>query len=301
MMSESFITGRSPVYGIIGFPVSHSLSPVMQNAALQDGGIPGVYVPFEVLPDQLAAAVAGMRALQVKGFNVTIPHKTAIMSFLDKLDSSAVQAGAVNTVVNQEGCLIGYNTDGDGLVSSLQTDLGCTLDGVRIVLLGAGGAARGALAALCRAGAKEVLVVNRTLSAAAVLATTFSTLFPATVIEYTGFDLRMADALPRFDLVINATSLGMGGEKIEGLPLALLADHAKVYDMVYNPAETLFLQEARRLGRKAANGLGMLVAQGERAFSLWHGRLPGSGVMQRALESCLTHDYKILTAVDNAR
>jgi len=292
MISEAAITGKTGVYGIIGYPVDHSLSPVMQNAALRADAINGIYVPFAVAPDCLAAAVNGLRALQVKGCNVTIPHKTAIMPLLDELAPSAVQAGAVNTVVNQAGWLVGHNTDGDGLMASLHEDLACETAGARVVLLGAGGAARGALAALCRAGAASVAVVNRTLSAADALVARFCRDFPATELKVCGFDSSLAGLFPQTDLVINATSLGMAGEIIEGLPLALLSDHARVYDMVYNPPETRLLKNARYRGLKAANGSGMLVAQGELAYSLWHGKAPVPGAMRNALESFVTLSAK---------
>jgi shikimate dehydrogenase len=285
MKFASIVTGKTGVYGIIGFPVAHSLSPVMQNSALQASGICGIYVPFTVAPEQLAAAVAGLRALQVCGFNVTIPHKSAIMPLLDGVAPSAVQAGAVNTVVNQEGRLIGHNTDGDGLVRSLEHDLDCRIGGARVVMLGAGGAARGALAAFCRAGAKSVTVVNRTRTTADSLIAAFADAFPDTALQASDFGPLLTTVLPQADLVINATSLGMAGEKIEGLALALLSDHAKVYDMVYNPPQTPLLHDACSQGVQSANGLGMLIAQGELAFSLWHGRDPVAGVMMQALES----------------
>lgn len=301
MTFETCITGKTGVYGIIGFPVSHSLSPVMQNAALQATDSDSVYVPFAVVPDQLAAAITGLRALQVRGFNVTIPHKTAIMPLLDELAPSAVLAGAVNTVVNQGGCLIGHNTDGDGLVVSLKDDLDCMVAGVRVVLIGAGGAARGALAALCRGGVRSVTVANRTLTAADALVASFAADFQETVLQACGFDQSLASVLPQTDLVINATSLGMAGEKIEGLPLALLPDHAKVYDMVYSVPQTRLLHEACSRGLKTANGLGMLVAQGELAFFQWHGRAPAAGIMRNALESFCSPVCKNLTVPDNAR
>lgn len=301
MKYESVITGKTDVYGIIGYPVDHSLSPVMQNAALQASGINGIYVPFAVVPEQLAVAISGLRALQVRGFNVTIPHKTAVMSLLDELAPSAIQAGAVNTVVNQAGCLVGHNTDGDGLVASLRDDLDFMVTGARVVLLGAGGAARGALAALCREGARSVTVVNRSLSAADTLIAAFVADFPETVLQAGGFDPSFTDLLPQTDLVINATSLGMAGEKIEGLSLALLPDHAKVYDMVYAPPQTRLLQDALSSGLKVANGFGMLVAQGELAFSRWHGKAPVAGVMRNALESFGASAFKGLTVADIAR
>jgi shikimate dehydrogenase len=218
---------------------------------------------------------------------VTIPHKTAIMPLLDELAPSAVQAGAVNTVVNVGGRLIGHNTDGDGLVVSLTKDLGCDIAGSKVALVGAGGAARGALAALCRAGVKSIVVLNRTLAIAEELIDSFSSTFPQTMLYRAALDAQSGQFLSGVDLLINATSLGMAGEKIAGLTLALLPDHAKVYDMVYNPPLTPLLLDARNRGLKAANGLGMLVAQGELAFSLWHGVTPENDVMQKTLSSYL--------------
>ena len=178
MNIESAVTGKTKVYGIIGWPVAHSLSPVMQNAAFKAAAVDAIYVPFAVEPDQLAIAISGLRATHVSGFNVTIPHKTAIMALLDELSPVAVQAGAVNTLVNQGGRLIGHNTDGDGLVASLAEDLGCPVAGSSVVLVGAGGAACGALAALCRAGVHSVVVLNRSLKAAEILVASLRDRFP---------------------------------------------------------------------------------------------------------------------------
>ena len=285
MNAEQDITGATSVYGIIGCPVSHSFSPVMHNAAMRCACINGVYVPFNVDPANLSHAVKGMRALQLAGFNVTIPHKTAIMPLLDELAPTAIQAGAVNTVVNQGGRLIGHNTDGDGLIASLQQDLGFDIAGARVLLVGAGGAARGALAALCRSGVQSVFVVNRTMDSAVSLIEFFADTFPEVVLRATCFDEQLEALLPETDLIINATPLGMTGDKNDRLVLALLPDHAKVYDMVYNPPLTPFLQEAEERGLKAVNGLGMLVAQGELAFRIWHGKSAGAGVMREVLLS----------------
>ncbi|WP_078791177.1 shikimate dehydrogenase [Trichlorobacter thiogenes] len=285
MNDKSVITGKTRIYGILGCPVTHSLSPVMQNAALHEAAVDAIYVPFCVEPDQLSAALSGLRALGVCGFNVTIPHKTVIMPLLDKLAPSAVQAGAVNTVVNQGGQLIGHNTDGDGLVRSLVKDLNCDVGGSKVVLVGAGGAARGALVALCRAGVKSVVVLNRTVAVAEGLIGSFRSSFPQIMLHGTALDGQSGQLVSDADLLINATSLGMAGEKIDGLTLALLPDHAKVYDMVYNPPLTPLLLDARNRGLQAANGLGMLVAQGELAFSLWHGIAPANDIMQKALSA----------------
>jgi len=287
MKNSTVVTGKTRVYGIVGCPVTHSLSPVMQNAALHAAAIDAIYVPFGVEPGQLHAAVSGLRALGVCGFNVTIPHKTSIMPLLDELAPTAVQAGAVNTVVNQEGRLIGHNTDGDGLICSLLKDLDCDVVGSRVVLVGAGGAARGALAALCRAGVESLVVLNRTKTAAEELGDSFRLSFPQVLLHGAALDAQAGQYLSGADLLINATSLGMAGEKIDGLTLALLPDHARVYDMIYNPSLTPLLLDARTRGLKVANGLGMLVAQGELAFSLWHDVAPEHAVMQKALSSFL--------------
>lgn len=287
MENSTIVTGKTRVYGIIGCPITHSLSPVMQNAALHAAAVDAIYVPFCVEPDQLSAAVSGLRALGVCGFNVTIPHKTSIMALLDGLAPSAVQAGAVNTVVNQAGQLIGHNTDGDGLVCSLVKDLDCDVAGSRVVLVGAGGAARGALAAFCRAGVKSVVVLNRTKAAAEELSDSFRLSFPDIPLRGASLDGQSGHFLSEADLLVNATSLGMTGEKIDGLTLALLPDHAKVYDIVYTPSPTPLLLDARIRGLKVANGLGMLVAQGELAFSLWHGIAPEHDVMEKALSTYL--------------
>lgn len=277
------VTGATRVYGIIGWPVRHSLSPVMQNAAFSAAGIDARYVPFPVAPEQLPQAVEGLRALQVAGINVTIPHKTAIMPLLDELDPAASAAGAVNVVLNRDGRLVGYNTDGDGLISSLKKDLGFDPAGSRVVLVGAGGAARGALSALCRAGVVSVAVLNRTARAAQEMIALFQEDYP--LVACSIIDAHTADHefWSGQELVINATSLGMHGEKITGLALASLPGAARVYDMVYAPPETPLLSAARALGLAAANGLGMLVAQGELAFALWSGATPPENVMREAL------------------
>lgn len=283
MIDQPAITGATAVYGIIGRPVGHSLSPVMQNAAFRAVELDAVYVPFAVEPTYLAAAVAGMRALQVAGFNVTIPHKSAIMPFLDELDVTARSAGAVNVVKNCSGRLTGFNTDGDGLVRSLERDLGRHPAGRRILLVGAGGAARGALAALCRAGAAEVAVLNRTVAAARDMLAVVGTEQGTTACSVLDPDAAPRDFWSGQELVINATSLGMHGEEIAGLPLASLAPDAGVYDMVYSPPVTPLLSAATARGLKTANGLGMLVAQGELAFTLWTGLAAPENVMRDAL------------------
>lgn len=280
---NGLIQGTTRVYGIIGWPVAHSRSPQMQNAAFQALGMDCVYVPFAVSPQQLAEAMQGLRCLGVAGWNVTIPHKNAIMPFLDQLSPEAVRAGAVNTVRNQDGHLIGYNTDGAGLVTSLERDLDCPVAGKRIIVLGAGGAARGAVAALAEAGAAVITVVNRTLATASLLSAELHGHFSSnTMLEIADFST-LPLLLSEADLLINATSLGLQAEEIDGLDLALLPATAKVYDMVYGASSTPLVKAARQRGLLACDGLGMLVAQGELAFRHWTGVDPPDGLMGRAL------------------
>jgi shikimate dehydrogenase len=215
--------------------------------------------------------------------NVTIPHKTAVVPFLDGLDESAESAGAVNTISNEDGRLVGYNTDGDGLVKSLAEEFAFTPENSTVVIIGAGGAARGAVAAICRAGARRITIANRGRDRAAALVTAMGGRYPKTVLAVADYGGQLTPILQEADLVVNSTSLGMNGEVIAGLDLKALNRDAVVYDMVYAPPDTPLLQEAQRLGLRHANGLGMLAAQGELGFRLWTGTLPPLGLMKRVL------------------
>ena len=277
------VSGKTRVVGIIGSPISHSLSPVMHNAAFAACSLDYVYVPFAVAPDNLHQAVCGLKVLGVCGFNVTIPHKTAIIPYLDSLDESAESAGAVNTVVSGSTGFIGYNTDGDGLVDSLQMDLDFAPPSGRILIMGAGGAARGAIAALCRSGAKGIVICNRSQGKAEYLAHYFSVRYPDTCITVAAVEKMDVKFLTSISLVLNTTSLGMNGEEIKGFNPAHLPAHSKIYDMVYSQVVTPLVKSASSSGLRAVNGLGMLVAQGERAFKIWTGQNAPEGVMRQAL------------------
>ena len=279
------VNGKTRVVGIIGHPIQHSLSPVIQNAAFAAGGLDYIYVPFAVSPENLEQAVIGLKVLGVCGFNVTIPHKTAIIPFLDRLDESAEAAGAVNTVKLSGTSYIGYNTDGDGLVDALSIDLDFLPGADQILVIGAGGAARGAIAALCRSGAKEILVCNRSLDNATALMLDMKVLYPGTRIEVINENQMNCERLGFTSLLLNTTSLGMKGERIEYINLSYLPMHANVYDMVYSCSGTPLVKEASASGLRAVNGLGMLVAQGERAFEIWTGQKPPMGVMRQTLDS----------------
>lgn len=279
------IRGTTQVLGILGDPVAHSLSPVMQNGALGQAGLDAVYVPFHVLPSELGAAVEGLRALQVLGVNVTVPHKEAVCAFLDELDVDARLIGAVNTIVNRDGKLIGYNTDGRGFIRSLAEDLDFDPRGRRIMLLGAGGACRAAVVALARAGVKWIGIANRTPERAQGLCRDFSSVLAG--VEFADFSLSGSElkaALRGVDLLVNTSAMGLKGEKVNPELVISLQKTAVVYDMVY--AEngcTPFLDLAKKHGIRGADGRGMLVGQGEEAYSIWTGQQPPRGVMKKRI------------------
>jgi shikimate dehydrogenase len=259
----------------------------MHNSALQACGLNYVYVPFDVAPEGLGAAVAGLKALGVAGFNVTIPHKTQIMKYLDGLDDSADAAGAVNTVKNDGGRLTGYNTDGDGLIRSIADEFEFDVRGATIALIGAGGAARGAIAALCRAGAGRIIIANRTHEKASLLASEMAPRFPDSGLSVVSGFKELEECLTNIDVLVNTTSLGMNRDNNPVVRLTGLPRAARVYDMVYAPRVTPLLKEAIRLGLKGANGLGMLAAQGELGFTIWTGIAPPFGLMKSVLDhSC---------------
>jgi len=281
------VNGKTGVTGIIGFPVSHSLSPLMHNAAFAELSLDLVYVPFPIAPEHLAAGVAGLAACGVRGFNVTIPHKVAVMPLLDEIAPEALLIGAVNTVANREGRLVGYNTDGIGLVRALAAEFDFDPAGRSVLVLGAGGAARSAVAALALKGAARIAVANRTVERAEELVAGVAPHLEATLEASPLAPLSDAGFLAGFDLVVNTTSVGMGGSAFDNLALSGLPPHAALYDMVYAPLVTPLMEQGRALGLPVANGIGMLVAQGEAAFTVWTGVAPPSGCMKRAVMAAI--------------
>lgn len=278
------VGGKTRVLGIFGNPIVHSLSPLMQNHALECAGIDAVFVPFRVLPEQLQAAVAGIRALNLLGVNVTVPHKEAVCAHLDEIDPVARQIGAVNTIVNRNGRLWGYNTDGLGFLRSLQQDLGLQAEGLRVLLLGAGGACRAALVALAQAGAAGITIANRTPARAEGLVLEFCPVFSGTTFAARSLDpdaLKLA--LEGVDLVVNTSAAGLHGEVFPGFPWDAVPAQAAFYDMVYGAQLTPWLSEAQRRNHAVAGGLGMLAGQGEEAFYLWTGKRPPFDAMRARL------------------
>ncbi|HEX2047234.1 MAG TPA: shikimate dehydrogenase [Acidimicrobiales bacterium] len=259
---------------VIGSPVRHSLSPAMHNAAFAELGLDWVYLAFDVAPGTVAAAFAGARALGLGGLSVTIPHKAAALAEVDDVTPVARAVGAVNTVVAQDGGrLLGDNTDGAGFLASL-SDEGFDPDGRVCLVVGAGGAARAVVHALARAGAREVMVANRTPERGETASAVAGDVGRAT----------SAGEVVRADLVVNATPLGLAGSTPEDLPVdpTLLRPGQLVLDLVPNPAITPLMRAARQAGCRTAGGLGMLVHQGALAFEQWTGRPAPLGVMRAA-------------------
>lgn len=279
------LKGTTGILGIFGDPVSHSLSPLMQNAALAQAGMDKVYVPFHVRPADLEAAVNGIRALQILGVNVTVPHKESVCDYLDELDEDARLIGAVNAIVNRNGRLVGYNTDGLGFIRSLAEDLDFDPRDKRILLLGAGGACRAAVVALARAGARWVGIANRTPERAQKICTDFRQTFPG--VEFAAFALtlpQLENDLKRVDILVNTSALGLKGESFDTGFVQNLDTKARVYDMVYSrDGLTPLLGLAAEYGIKAADGRGMLAGQGEEAFFLWTGQQAPRGVMRKQI------------------
>ncbi len=274
--------------GVIGYPVKHSLSPQMHNAAFAALGIEAHYDLWETPPDELAARVASLRAPGMYGANVTIPHKEAIPSLLDEVDPQAARIGAVNTIVNRDGRLIGYNTDAPGFLSALLEGAspGFNLRDKRVVLLGNGGAARGAASALLECYVDALTIVGRTEThIEALLARLRQITNNSTVLQGAMFGSREAQrALEQADVLVNTTSVGLqAGDETLLIRAELLAPTALVMDMVYNRVQTPLLRTAAERGCTVLNGLSMLLYQGALAFELWTGRDAPLDTMRAAL------------------
>lgn len=279
------ITGRTRLCGILGYPLDHTLSPPMHNAAFAALGLDWAYLPWPVTPDRLGEAVRGLRALaNFAGANVTVPHKETLLAHLDGLTEDARAVGAVNTIVREADRLIGHTTDGAGLLAALAEALGFRPRGARVVIVGAGGAARSAAFILAAAGAQGLAILNRSVERARSLAAEVGPAAPRTeVVAYPLHGEPTDQILGSADLILNATSVGMRREDTSPVDLALCRPPTAAFDMVYNPPETAFLREARGRGMRAANGAAMLVHQGAAAFTLWTGCPAPLDVMRHAL------------------
>ncbi|HEX4819159.1 MAG TPA: shikimate dehydrogenase [Acidimicrobiales bacterium] len=270
-MTDRRISGRTRLAAVIGSPIRHSLSPAIFNAAFAEADLDWVYVAFDVAVGDATRAIDAMRVLGLGGLSVTMPHKDSVAELVDQCTPEAAALRAVNCVVPTVDGLVGENTDGPGFLDAIDNEVGFEVTGRRVVVVGAGGAARAIVLALARAGAAEVVVVNRTAAkaqAAAALAEASGRVGEAS--EITGADL-----------VVNATSVGMGDGRTPFAP-DLLRPGQVLADIVYHPSPTPLLAAARDRGVTAVDGLGMLVHQAAHAFRLWTGQEPPIAAMTNA-------------------
>lgn len=275
------ITGTTRLVGIFGYPVTHSGSPLMHNAAFSHLDLDYVYVPFEVRPEDLQQAVEALRVLNIAGINVTIPHKEAIIPFLDEVSREVGLIGAVNTVKVENNKLKGSNTDVQGFLESLQEN-GIEPKGMKALVIGAGGASRAVVCALGKAGAGEIVIVNRTLTRAEEIAEKQNALLGGKNIRCVDLT-EISSQAEAADLIVNTTSVGMKADDPLLLDPEVLTPRHRVVDIIYKPPETSLLREARLRGAVTLNGMGMLVNQGALSFELWTGIAPPRSLMRQAL------------------
>jgi len=265
------LTGKAKLAGVIGWPVSHSLSPVLHGHWLEQYGIDGAMIPLAARVEDFAAVIDGARRAGLKGVNVTVPHKESAFAIAHKVDAAAKSAGAANLLIFQDGKIDGRNTDSLGLAESLRENIG-SLNGKPVVLLGAGGAARGAILALEMLGAGKIHLLNRDAHRAKTLAASLAPQVKAAVEP--GALNEWSKVAGDAALVVNSTSAGMGANPPLDIDLAVLSQDAAVCDIVYNPLETKLLKDASARGHKTIDGLGMLMHQAVPSFEAFFGVRP---------------------------
>jgi shikimate dehydrogenase len=280
------ISGKTKTCGLIGDPVEHSLSPFLHNAAFQHLGLDFVYVVFTVTKKHLGNAISGVRSLGFRGLNVTMPHKVSVVQYLDELDETAKNIGSVNTILNQNGKLTGFTTDGIGALKALKFH-GADPSGKKIIVLGAGGASRSVSFTLAKE-ARELVILNRTLMKAQKLVGDLSAhLGPRAKVRAGELNSRnISKELMDADVLVNATSVGMHPqESLSPVTASLLRSDLVVFDLVYEPIETKLLVDAKRKGAMTVDGLSMLVFQGAVSFEIWTGvKAPVEVMMNAAVE-----------------
>ena len=280
-MTKSY---KAELVGVFGYPVAENPTGVMQEAAFRAQGLNWRYLTMEVRPEQLAMAMAGLRAMNMAGINLTIPHKIQVIQYLDELSAEAELIGAVNTVVREGDRLMGHNTDGKGFLRSVRDEVGVDPQGKRVVFLGAGGAARAMAVELALAGASHFTIVNRSPGRGQELSELLQKRTPA---EAAFVAWEGTYPVPRgADILVNATPIGLYPEvdATPGVDLATIRPDLLVCDVIPNPPQTAFLRAAADRGAHTLDGLGMLVGQGAIAFQMWTGVEAPVDVMRAALE-----------------
>jgi shikimate dehydrogenase len=278
------IDGSTSIIGLIGNPVSHSISPLIHNTLFKELDLNYVYLPFEVRKEHLKEAVIGLKYIGVKGFNITIPYKEKIISLLDDINKEARFVGAVNTVTVDKDKLYGYNTDVTGFSESLEK-YGIHIKNRRICILGNGGAARAVIVSAALDGAEKIYLIGRNYDKVRVLADEFEKKLHLRIKPVYIFDNNLQCFISQSDIIINTTSVGMKGKAdISLLSEEMFCDNHKVIDIVYNPPYTKLLLNAKKRGCNVLNGTGMLVHQALHSFEIWTGQKPSSEIIYSKLK-----------------
>jgi shikimate dehydrogenase len=274
-------------YAVLGWPIKHSVSPQMQGAAFAALGIPATYEKIAVAPQDLLALVQRLRSENYAGWNVTVPHKEGIISCLDEIDTEARIANSVNTVVNRDGRLLGYSTDGYGLATAIQESFGIALPGRYFAFSGAGGAARATAVYFARQGAARLTLINRTLAKAEAIAAIVAETAPQCVVTCLSPDADgpIGKALAECDVLIQSTSLGLHSDDPMPLNPELIPPATAVMEMIYR--QTPLLQAAAKRGCCIADGRGMLLHQGALSFEIWTGQKAPVEIMRQSLDQAL--------------
>ena len=268
----------SKAFAVIGDPIDHSLSPNIHSAAFRELDLDCSYIAYRIPKDELKDGIEGLKKIQIRGFNITIPHKVEMMKYVDKLDKSCSLIGAVNTVENNDGVLKGYNTDMDGFLDPFKKKE-IPIKDCKVLLLGAGGAARAIVAGFAKEKAGSITIANRTIQKAEELAEFSKKIgLDATPIEIGD----VGDSANNYDIIVNATSVGLKNEE-SPISLDSLKENTVVYDIVYMPMNTDFIKKAKEKGAKIIFGYEMLLGQAVRAFEIWHGMEAPYNAMKKAL------------------
>ncbi len=280
MIDKDFVTAHTKVLCIIGYPIEHSMSPIMHNTAIRELHLDYIYLAFNIFPSNLKLAVKGIKTFNIIGINVTIPFKQKIMKYLDEIDPITKKIGAVNAIKNDKGYLTGKNTDAEGAMRAL-LNAGYKISGKNVLLLGAGGAAR-ALSYIMAEQVNKLVIVNRTEKRALKLSNQIK--------KYSGINVEakqmsnnvLKDESKKADIIINATPVGMyPNVNISPIPEEFLHEDLIVYDVVYNPLKTKLITDAAQKGCKTLGGLDMLVNQGALAFEWWTNKKPNTSLMRK--------------------
>ncbi len=282
MGEHTVITARTKVLCIIGYPIEHSMSPIMHNAIIQELNLDYIYLAFSVYPDNLENAVKAFKTLDIKGINVTIPFKQEIIKYLDEIDLMAQKIGAINTIRNDEGHLIGRNTDAEGGKRAIM-NAGYSISGKNILVLGAGGAARALSYSLAK-DANKIVIANRTEKRAKILTSELKQSFRIIAEPKKFINNVLKEETKKADILINTTPVGMYPNiSLSPISAEFLHKDLLVFDLVYNPLETQLIKDATRKGCKTLGGLDMLVNQGASAFEWWTNKKPNVNLMKKKI------------------